>query len=191
MGLRPVDGQRRARREHQNNRLAEGLQRLEQLLLRPRQAQIRAVTTRETGIVDLHLLAFDVSCESSHEYDNVGFARHIERFLEQRLESRKLPGQPHFCIARLLEVLQADVACLPRLELERHALALQARSRMPFVQQEPVIDVQAEPIVRAHFDLVTARNRGHQLTAPADTEVLRADRRFRAELAPLDQILGR
>src|SRR6185312_8233447 len=52
MSLRPVDGQRRARGEYQNDRLAERLQRLQQLLLRARQAQIRTIPARETGIGD-------------------------------------------------------------------------------------------------------------------------------------------
>ena len=129
--LRPIDGKRRARREHQYDGLARCVQRFEKLALAGRQAQIGAVAAGEARIAHFHFLAFDVAGQSADEHDDIGGPRHLERFFERRLRARPTPRQAHFGVANVLEVFQPQLVCPARLQIDGHARAAHALVHLP------------------------------------------------------------
>src|SRR5436309_1781457 len=66
----PIDAERAAVHEYEYRRFADGLDSLQQLLLRRREIQARTIATCEPFRIHLHLLTFDVggeSCDHDHE----------------------------------------------------------------------------------------------------------------------------
>ncbi len=69
------DGERAAAGEHDDQRLAGGLQGLEQVALDPGQADVGAIAAGEAFQLDGHLLAFELRGEAHERDHHVGLLR--------------------------------------------------------------------------------------------------------------------
>ena len=155
------------------------------LALAGRQAQVRAIAAGEARIAHLHLLAFDVTGQAADEDDDVGGARHLERFVERRLGARPAPRQAHLGVANVLEVFEpaARRPCPPRRSTNDALRCARVRSP-PSRQHLAVVEEQAEAVVRADDELVACPTRRQQLTGPAHAEVVPGQRIAHSAASP-------
>ena len=61
--------------------------------------EVGAVAAREAGVGDLHLLAFHIAGQASHEHDHVRRPRGLQRLVERLLGAGQLPAQADLRVA--------------------------------------------------------------------------------------------
>ena len=155
--LRPVDRERAAVHEHQDDGLARGDDRFKQFFLRVGQVQVGAVAAAEAFDTHVHLLAFERRREAERHDDHVRFARRLERLLAQRRgQTRRPPDQLGRGRGVALVILDAEFVSAPRFKLDRLRQSLRA-AVAPVLDERPVVEVDAHAVVCARAELIDAR----------------------------------
>ena len=172
MLLRPVDRERAAAHEHDDDGLARGGDGPEQVLLRFRQVEVRAVAAAEALDLHVHLLALERGRKPQRHDDHVRFARLLERLLAQR---RGDSGRPPDELGRgrgvALVILDAEFVSASGFQLDRLRQRLRA-AVAPILDERLVVEEDAHAVVGPRAELVRARRGRDEVARPAGREVV-------------------
>src|SRR5215831_9326848 len=154
----PIDSERTACRENNDQGLARGGEGLEEFFLSPGKVNVGAVAAEEAGIAVVALFAFEVGGDANDGDDDVGFAGGVDGFLSK---IRRNPEKASEGFAETAEVLELDgvgVAALETDEGGECALAALAVSN-PVVDEDFAIEEEAETAVGACDEFAGPANR--------------------------------
>ena len=168
MLCRPGQAQRAAVEQHDDRRLAQGVDALQQLLLRAGQADVCAVTTGKTGHLDRHLFALQLRRQAQDHDHRLGLLGDPDRVIHV-IAAGDRPQELHLRVQAAAHILELDAIHPARLQLDGLRLEDRVVNARVLGDHLAVQDqaVAAEP---AGAQLVRAADRGHQVAAPAHAE---------------------
>ena len=167
MFVGPIDSERTACGENNDQGLAGGGEGLEEFFLRPGKINVGAVAAEEAGIAVVALFAFEVGGDANDGDDDVGFASGVDGFLGK---IRRNPEKTSEGFPETAEVLELDGVGVAGLETDEGgecALAALAVSD-PVVDEDFAIEEEAETAVGAGADAVVAVGGCDQFAGPAN-----------------------
>lgn len=178
----PIDGERAAIGENDDERLAGSSEGFEKFLLGVRKREIGAITAKEAGIAVFGFFAFELSGDADNRDDDVGFASGGDGFIEKIWRE---PDKAHGRFPGVVEVFELDRVGVAGLEMnEGGEGALTVRG--PVIDEDFIVEVEAAASIGADAETIVAIDGRHKVAAPPNGEIFGRDAGGGRDIVPFE-----
>jgi len=182
----PIDGERAAIGENDDERLAGGGKGFEKFLLGVRKRQIGAITAKEAGIAVFGFFAFELRGDADDGDDDVRFAGGGDGFLEKIWRE---PEKAYGGFPGVVEVFELDRVGVAGLEMDQCGEGA-FTVRGPIIDEDFIVEVEAAAAVGADAETIVAIDGRDEDAGPARGKIFGGDTRGGRDVVPLEIDVG-